>query len=333
MAINAKYDETYNIVEHEVDSSWKNYVSEDYKEYRKKWDMASGGHLFEFPLCVELESSYYCNLRCPMCARQALGTFNEGGLIDRKLYSKILDEAGKNKMPAIMLDHEAEPLTNPHIADMVKKAKEAGMLDVWMHTNANLLTEEISEKLIRNGLTRINFSVDAVTGQTYNRVRPGGDFNKVIKNITAFLRLKEELGKKYIRTRVSFAVQNSNRHEKEAFYDFWKEKINLIGFQTFIDFLNFDNKAGNSHKLPNRFVCYKIWQLLIIRYNGDVLPCGMPFRNYDSKSYLLGNLYKDSIKECWNSPKLNKIREFHIKGQYHKLPFCKDCVSSYVNID
>jgi len=99
-----------------------------------------------------------------------------------------------------------------------------------------------------------------------------------------------------------------------------------------VDFNKFSNQAQSSQKQGEGFYCYKPWQLLIIRYNGDVVPCGMPFRHYDLKDYLLGNLYVNSIGECWNSPKINKIRELHLKRKYNKIPFCRDCVSAYTNI-
>lgn len=333
MAISRKFDKTYNILEYEVDPTWRNYISEDYKVYRKKWEAASKGFLFNFPLCVEIESSYLCNLKCPMCTRQTLGTFGEGGFIAKGLYSKILSEAGRYKMPAIMLDHEAEPLTNPDIPEMVKKAKEAGILDIWMHTNANLLTKGLSEQLIENGLTRINFSIDASIAETYDKMRPGGDFEKVLKNVMNFLKLRNRLKKKYIRTRVSFAVQDANKSEKESFFNFWKDKVNVVTFQRLVDFNKFKNQDKNLRKCNDGFICYKLWQLLIIRYNGDIVPCSMPFRHYDTKDYLLGNLHEQNIKECWDSPKLNKIRKLHMKKKYHEVPFCKDCVVSFMRID
>lgn len=333
LGIKRVFDKSYNILEYEVNSSWMKYVSGSYNEYRRNWEKASKGHFFKFPLCIEIESSYYCNLRCPVCARQVLGTFNERGIFDRKLYTKLIAEAAKFRMPALMLDHEAEPLTNPQIADMTKEASQAGILDIWMHTNANLLTEEISKELIKNGLTKINFSIDAATKETYDKVRPGGDFNKVTKNITNFLRLKEKLKKRHIRTRVSFVVQEANKSEKDAFFKFWKDKVNVISFQKLVDFSKFNNRVKSLHKCNQDFVCYKTWQLLIIRHNGDVLPCGMPYKHYDSKDYLLGNLHKNTIEECWNSPTLNIIRKFQAKGQYFKLPFCKDCSLAYINVD
>ena len=309
------------------------YVTEEYQEYRRKWIMAAKRFLFDFPLCLEIEVSYYCNLKCPVCAREVLGDYGERGLIERKLYSRIINNAARHKMPAILLAHEAEPLINPRLSDMIKEARDAGIIDIGMHTNANLLTEETSENLINAGITRINFSIDATNEEVYNEVRPGGDFNAVVNNTLAFLKLKDKLKRRNIRTRVSFVVQHNNKHQKKNFYEFWKDKVNVISFQTLVDFKKFDNRDKNANSYKKDFVCNRTWQLMIVRYNGNVVPCGKPFRSYDTDDYLLGNLNLNTIEECWNSHKMEKIRGFHSKEKYHMLPFCRDCMTAHLRIE
>ena len=61
------------IKEFEIDSSWKDhpmFQTKEYIEYREKWNMATQGKLVaDFPLNIELEPTYYCNLKCPACPR------------------------------------------------------------------------------------------------------------------------------------------------------------------------------------------------------------------------------------------------------------------------
>ena len=61
-----------------------------------------------------------------------------------------------------------------------------------------MLNEEISKKLISSGLTRIQISIDATNQQTYDKVRPGGDYNKIIKNVHNFIKLRNDLKKSSI---------------------------------------------------------------------------------------------------------------------------------------
>ncbi|MBF0479363.1 MAG: radical SAM protein [Candidatus Omnitrophica bacterium] len=335
MGIDSQFDESYKICEYPVDPSWEKIMNRQfprYEEYRRNWKMASEGHIFPFPLCVEVESSYYCNLRCPMCAREVIGTFDEKGFLEPEIYTKLLKEASQHQMSAIMMDHEGEPLTNPRIADMVKEAQDAGLFDIWLHTNANLLTEELSEALIKNGITKMNFSIDAATEQTYDKIRIGGNYPLVVKNVMKFLELKKKMKKDYIRTRVSFVLQKDNGHEREAFINLWKDKVNLISIQSMVDFKHFVNSQEElSADDLKKFICFRAFQLLIVRYNGDVIPCGMTFRHYKKEEYDLGNLKNTTIEECWNSKISKHIRECHLQKQHDKIPFCRDCNLGYKN--
>ena len=83
-----------NIKEYEVDPSWKKhpiYSSEEYQLYRNKWSKVSRGKvLTEFPLNIEMEPTYYCNLKCPFCPRTVNNGERESRHMDDKLWEKIL---------------------------------------------------------------------------------------------------------------------------------------------------------------------------------------------------------------------------------------------------
>ena len=180
-----------NISEYEVDPSWGNGLSEEYLEYRRKFEQAKNqAYKGKFPISIEIEASYYCNLKCPFCARETSAGDRDVGHMSADLWRKILDESRENGLKAILMDHEGESLMNPRFFQMVEEAKEAGIIDIWLHTNANLLTPEVSERLIDSGITKINFSIDATTEETYDKLRVGGDFKKVIKNVKDFLKIK-----------------------------------------------------------------------------------------------------------------------------------------------
>ena len=55
-----------NISEYEVDPSWENGLSEEYLEYRRKFEQAKNqAYKGKFPISIEIEASYFCNLKCP----------------------------------------------------------------------------------------------------------------------------------------------------------------------------------------------------------------------------------------------------------------------------
>lgn len=336
--IQEKWD---TISEHELDCKWKENYSEEFKEYRQKFELANKRkYLGEFPLSIEIEATYYCNLKCPYCPRFV----NPGQRTDKHmsedLWKKILDECEENKLPSILMDHEAESLMNPRIFDMISEAKEAGIMDIWLHSNANLLKSEWAEKLIDNGLTKINFSIDASTPETYEKLRVGGDFEKVKKNIKEFLRLKNHKKAHYLRVRVSFCEQEENMNEKKSFYSTWKDEegINLITFQDCIDFSGFEKpdeelqldeeSLEKKYASDEPFHCSQPWEMPIIEAEGNVIPCGQPVREHN-KDFILGNILEgDTIKSCWNGEKMTALRELHDRGEWYKNPMCRVCVKS-----
>jgi radical SAM protein with 4Fe4S-binding SPASM domain len=329
------------IAEIEIDDSWRKCQTPEYNEYRRKFEMAQQQkHLAAFPLSIEIESSYSCNLKCPYCPRTVGSGEKKSKHISEELWQKILSECRLHSLPSILMDHEGEALTNPRFGDMVAEAKRAGILDIWLHTNANLLTPEKSERLIDAGLTKINFSIDAVTEGTYNTLRVGGNYRKVVQNVKDFLRIKAEKKAFYLRVRISFVEQKENILEKRSFFEFWKNEphVNMITFQECIDCEPFgeqDEDSGLSEKELERkyihespFHCSMPWEMPVIDVAGNIIPCGRPVREH-TKDFILGNMLDgDTIESAWNGEKMKGLRKLHTKGDWYKNTMCRICVKS-----
>ena len=174
------------IHEIELDSTWRENYSEPFRKYRKDFEVLKennpmGDDLPDFPISIEIESSYFCNLKCPFCPRVVNEGEREIKHIPEELWEKILNEIRENNLPSLLMDHEGESLMNPKLISMIKQAKEAGVLDIWLHTNGNLLYKKKAEELIDAGLTKVNFSIDAGKPNTYEVLRLGGKLDKVTK--------------------------------------------------------------------------------------------------------------------------------------------------------
>ena len=186
--------ETYwneRIREFEVDPIWKQhpiYQSERYIEYKRNWKKAAKGeYLSDFPLNIEVEPTYYCNLKCPFCARFVAHGERQDKHMKKEIWGHIIEECSKNNLPSMQMDHEAESLMNPKFFEYLEDTKKAGILETWLHSNGNMVNEKNARKLIQGGLKRINFSIDAFKKETYDKLRVGGKYEKVINNILNFL--------------------------------------------------------------------------------------------------------------------------------------------------
>jgi len=242
------------------------------------------------------------------------------------LFDILFKQIKEFKIPSLAFSHGGEPLTRKDLPELILLGKEAGLVDIMFHTNGYLLTKDISEKNIKNGLTKINISIDATTKETYDKVRVGGDFNRIKKNVFDFLEVRYKFNQTHPRVRVSFVVQECNKNEMKEFYEFWSQYVDVISFQDCIDFDK--NVSAEKIKLINRtenkinYRCNQLWQLLTIANNGDVLLCERDY-NHD---YVLGNIRTHSLIDCWNSETINNFRNYFTKQEYDKIPFCYNCI-------
>ena len=332
------------IKEFEVDPSWKDhpiYKNKSYIDYRKKFeDAKKGNYLADFPLNIDIEPTYQCNLKCQMCPR----IFKEGGAdrnskhMPQDVWKKIITESKENKLSAIQLAHEAESFMNPRLESMMAEATQEGVFDTWIHTNGLLLNEKRARKIIEAGLKSINFSVDAVKDETFEKIRVGGKLEKLKKNIFKFLELKEEYKADYLRVRISFVEQQDNFSEKEDFFNFWSKQkgVNVVTFQRCNDYFCFDKEdeeiklsekeLESKYKNDEQFFCSAPWETPIIQEDGKITPCAMPVREHN-KDFFIGDISKgDTIKEAWNGEKIQKLRALHKKGDWYKENMCRVCV-------
>ena len=139
---------------------------EDFKQrfqlYRTNWKSnpinAYKDNNFEnyLPLCLDIETASICDLACPHCFREYIITPDK--IMNFELYKKIIDTAVKWKVPSIKLNWRGEPLLNPKLSKFINYAKNNGILEVSINTNATNLDEKKSNELIDSGLDLIIYS-------------------------------------------------------------------------------------------------------------------------------------------------------------------------------
>lgn len=198
-------------------------------------------------------------------------------------------------------------------------------MDIYFSTNGSLLNEKMSISLIKSGLDRLQVSLDAFTEETYRSLRPGGNFQKVVENVKNFLRIRNERNMELPTLRVNFVKQKENIDELQDFCNYWMEQgADSIGIQDFSEWMV---EKDDSEYQDTVFHCNMPFNRLVIRYNGDVLPCCL----FMSTELVLGNIHKNSIEEMWNSSFIKKLRELHSADMgWKENPTCRKCVKSLI---
>ena len=310
----------------EMDKLSKVVEEKAWNNYRKLYDLASNLVHLDFPVQLDFELNASCNLRCPMCPISAESPKGKGKStwFDYEFYKELIDYSVKNGTKAIKLNYINEPLIRNDIMQFIEYAKLKGILDIYFSTNGILLTKKISENLIKVGLTRLQVSIDAVTQETYDKVRPGGSLKKVIENLENFLKIRKELNSVTPLVRVNFVKTTTNEFELEEFLSFWNKKVDMIGVQEFIKPTKVKEEVKSKKTFIRKdFKCSFPFKQLVINNEKQVLPCC----TFWGEELALQKISKpEDLKVAWNSEKMRNLRQKHLDGNYADIPQCKNCV-------
>lgn len=295
-------------------------------KYREEYDAASNLKKLDYPIQLDFELNSSCNMRCPMCPISAESPKGKGKKtwFDFEFYKEILEFSVQKGTKAIKLNYINEPLIRNDLIKFIDFAKKIGVLDIYFSTNGLLLNEQISEKLINSGLTRIQISIDATTQETYDKIRPGGDYNKIIKNVLNFINLKKKLNSNLPLVRVNFVKTEFNHKELNDFLILWKDKVDMIGIQEFVKPTKVKkNITGKREIRKKKFQCSFPFKQLVINNEKKILPCC----TFWGEELELQELAKpQDLITAWNSKKMNFLRDKHLKGEYDQISQCKKCV-------
>jgi len=263
-----------------------------------------------FPKYIMIQTTSYCNADCVICPYSSLSKKQPQGLMNLKVYKKIIDEASNYDVKRILLYLMNEPLMDKDIISKINYAKEKNpKAIVHIVSNGSLLNKKLSKDLINSKLGYIEFSVLANRKETYRKVMHL-DFDKTIKGILDFIKIArtKNKGDNYINTNITRTPGLLSDEEKDEMINFWRnagiKNINYFDMPT--------NRAGNVHFLPkvkHNFIngCNSVWanEMIHVLYNGDVILCCMDWK----REFILGNVKKQSIYDMWNGEKYNRARK------------------------
>lgn len=299
--------------------------------YRVRWNLLPRIHwVSKFPLHVDIETTNCCNLRCVMCPHGfPTAEFKKSlGSMDFELAKHIIDEGSRKGLASIKVNWRGEPLLwRKYLASLIRHAKNRGIIDVIMNTNGLLLDREFSEETIESGLDQIVFSVDGNSQESYQSIRKGGDFNRLVNNLETFIDIKKSKRNVKPLVRVQMVKQNNNINEIAAFIERWSGLVDSITFQ---DYTNRGEEKERLSVKSERFEkvgrrpCPQIWQRVVVTWDGKIVMC---CRDWDSENVLgtLDYAQGRNIEYFWNGEELKRVRDLHLKRRLDEIPVCAKC--------
>lgn len=294
---------------------------------KKEWDkfrsmMAAASDLQEHshPLQIDVELNAGCNMACPFCIHGYQKI--ENNLLDRAKFEKILKEAVIIGVKSVKFNYINEPMLRKDLEEIIRWTKDQGIINIYMVTNGTLLTPKRRQSLMQSGLTKLFVSLDAITEDTYNRQRLSGQFNKVVTNVLAFIKERNEIGQQFPLVRVSFLRNQINKHEEKAFQEFWQDKADLIAFQKMNEIP--DRKTSLTiadAEMPSKG-CDLPFKQLVIDDDGEILPCC----KLAGKKLPIGKIDIMTLQEAWDSSKMKHLRRIHSTKEWQNHDICRNCM-------
>jgi len=307
-------------------------IGEKFIKYRELWDKVNRFEVeTDFPLFIQLDMDQRCNLSCIQCPLSNIKSFSNiysEEILTWNDYKKVIKEGEDHNCPSIAHSGLTEPLLMKDFEKYITYAYDHGFVDIMINSNATLLTEQRARKLLDSGLTRIRFSIDAATPETYKTIRKKGNYYKVIDNINRFLELKTSGGYKLPITGVNLCKMSINENEIESFFDFWIDKVDIVTTQTFVapntepEYIKLyaSDQFGLEEKLRS-FQCPQPFQRVVLR-NYYITPC-CGFH----PDLIMGDLRTESIYQTWNSRPMKRIRSLHKNKRYQEFDACSICAN------
>jgi radical SAM protein with 4Fe4S-binding SPASM domain len=287
-----------------------------------------------FPAVLQVQTINRCNAKCGMCPYPYTVHLQERQVMDDALFSKIAREcAAEPDLQEFVPMAQNEPLLDPKLEQRIAEFKSlaAPHQMVEIVTNGSALTPARFSRLVQAGVDLITISLSAHSEATYKKVMQGLSWPQVIKNLNGLATADTSKVNLFLR----YIHQRDNRTEFPAFRKHWLRRgFNLFAFEI-------NNRAGTVKdyarlepvksflfrrlcKVMGRKyikVCPHAFSVAHVLQNGDVPLCVNDWENRE----ILGNVRHNSLREIYNSPRLQEIRELMRQGRYAEIAPCKDC--------
>ncbi len=159
---------------------------------------------------IQIEVTSRCNASCVMCPKPF---FTDGWDIGDLPFEDYLNlREYFSEFDIIWLQGWGEPLLSRDIFQMIVTAYRRDGV-VGLTTNAMLLTDSASKKLIETGVKTVAISIAGARKETHESIRIGTSFNKILENVKRLESLRRSMNARDLRIIFTFLRMKQNIKE------------------------------------------------------------------------------------------------------------------------
>jgi len=297
------------------------------------------GKCLDSPLLLRLQTQSFCNARCSICPYSIVSKKLDQGTMDWNLFEKIATEAASAPLlSTVVFGLHNEPLLDKRIFDWVKHLKSISPNKYCaVTTNGELLDRFSPTDIMRSNLDSLTISLNAHSREMYESINTGVDYDKVMKNVSHLLSnqpLRQKL-------KFGYVLTEQNVHEVRQATHYWKSQ----GVKTRVQGLSNRGGSLDNYERIRLKAAYRGRPLLsqvwggLMSGTGRVTGCTLPFYQMNvlfngdaiicchdwNRASVVGNAGTSSLREIWNSAKVNEIRRLVLRKRYEEIDSCKEC--------
>jgi radical SAM protein with 4Fe4S-binding SPASM domain len=301
------------------------------------------------PLFLQVEPTILCNLECTFCINPFLPRQRTN--LSLANFERVLSQVPS--ATKVSLVGIGESFMNKELWSIIRMAKARGV-QIGTTSNGTFLTDRLVRDILDSGLDWLNFSIDGATKATYEKLRPGAEFEKVLANIRRvvaalgerprpelavwflsndenlhelpdMVELVRSLGIRSLNTQGVHYWGHPDWHERAVRANALDDLVAVLretqrraadaGIQ--FQWLNFpDRNAARTCKWP--------WKGAYITSDGFVTPCCE--NGSDPMRINFGNVFEQPFAEIWNSPRYQGFRR-ELQSERSRPSICVDCPS------
>ena len=283
------------------------------------------------PFVLNIEPTNYCNLRCPFCpvSQMAHDPSVARGFLDPAIIAPLLGEI-RAWRPLIAINLGGESTLHRDLPLLIEQLSDAGCY-VFLDTNAAVLSEEMSKRLLSSGLAEIAFCIDGEgDARSYEDMRKRASFDKTVRNVRRFLTLAQQGPRrpKTVIKNIRYYKPGLALDVPAAIRSLFSDTPPDLYRATWADYW----PGSHAEKLAETYEvepiakgayqpCTNLWKKLAISWDGKVYACCLDL----NRTVEIGDVTRQSLAEIWNGAPIRALRRMHRENRQNEIALCRNC--------
>lgn len=284
-----------------------------------------GLQVHAFPPQIIIETTSVCNMHCTHCNHKIMK--RQKAHMSESLYRKIIDniaEIAPHTEVWPTFYGEAFALGEV-LFERLRYARDKGLSKLVLNSNGKLLgRKDYIDQILTSGLKRFILSLDGFTKETFERIRVGGDRDKIYANVEKLLLRKQELNLEFPIIQCQFSAIDDNALEIADFKEFWESRGAEVKVRNMLSWTNSGDVVAHNLDYDTTFRIACPWgnNTMAIHSNGNIVACAVDYEGH----FVAGSADERRLEDIWQNEHYQRLRNVHLEHRWDDLPsVCKTC--------